>query len=680
MVRSTVLSIILSFLALPLFAQSFRFQPHRFGDDLFAGGIDTPRYQFVDIDGDHDADLFVLDRDERLWFYRNVNGSFRLEPDVTFGLTVGSWFHFADIDADGDLDCFTNGSSSEVSLFTNTGSATAPQFTLTSSALKDSSGLEMFSERFSIPTLADPDGDGDLDFFTGSSIGSVTYYKNIGTKKAPAFTYITGAYQGINIQGAPRPFPKPMHGASGIEFFDADSNGVLDLFWGDYFNPSLYYLHNYGTAVAPNIVLVDSTYPNEAVVSTFGFNVPQHVDLDGNSTTDLVIGSVFPNMDKDNFQWFSNEGTNAAPFYVLKTKNIVPMIDVGTRSSVAIADVDHDGDADLIVAAGALTVNVFLNSGSAFVPKFSVTPDAVLTLPGQYNLCVTTADLNHDSLPDLIIGTYENGLRTYINTTTDGVVSFAHTSHPLESFVLGQSAAPCAADIDHDGKTDLLVGTSGGTIWYLHNTGTAGTPSYSATANFNAIDVGNDAVPAVADLDHDGRWELYIGNVDGIIRFYAQSAVNAEQFSLLSSQFQGIDIRISAAPAFADIDGDGDEDLFLGNGKGGIFYFENSPSLSAGPTGSIIPASVALLPNYPNPFNPSTRITFRIAEPSDVFLDIIDPLGRLVEKLYHGTMQPGQSALDWNGSGRPSGIYWCRLSVRSSHGTTVQTRKMVLIH
>ncbi|MFZ4619867.1 MAG: FG-GAP-like repeat-containing protein [Bacteroidota bacterium] len=676
--RNIFLTISSILLLQPLFAQQYLFSPNKFGANLFAGGIDTPRFQFVDIDGDHDNDLFLLDRDEQLWFYRNINGKLFMEPKSSFGLAVGSWFRFADIDADGDQDCFTNGTSSEISLFTNVGNAASPQFQLTSAALQDTSGIDLFSERFSIPTLADPDGDGDLDLFSGSSIGSVTYYRNIGTKFSPQFTYITSAYQGINIQGGPSILPKVMHGASGIEFFDVDSNGVLDLFWGDYFNPSLYFLKNMGSGQVPNIVLSDSTYPNEDVILSYGFNVPQHIDRDGNGTVDLMIGSVFPNADHDNFMFYSNIGTNKEPFYQRQSKNVIPMIDVGSRSSIAAADLDGDGDLDLCVSSSSGTVNIFQNNGTKNVPVFSSEPTSSFTIAGTFNITVTAGDLNGDSHPDLLLGTFDHGLKVYVNSTTDGVISFVRQNHPLDTLQLGQNTSPCLVDIDKDGKLDVLVGNSGGQLAFIKNISINNIVSYSVEKNFNLIDVGNDANPFCADLDNDGVLDLIIGNIDGVLWYYKQSPQSVFKFDPVNQKYDGIDVRLEASPEAADIDGDGDHDLLIGNGKGGIFLYEKTGALSEH-SDVIQPVKFDVANNYPNPFNPSTTISYTLPAVSEVKIAIYDVVGRELSILTNGTQDVGRHSIVWDASTYPSGTYFYRISVSHSGTTFNSIHSMLLI-
>ncbi len=79
--------------------------------------------------------------------------------------------------------------------------------------------------------------------------------------------------------------------------------------------------------------------------------------------------------------------------------------------------------------------------------------------------------------------------------------------------------------------------------------------------------------------------------------------------------------------------------------------------------------------NYPNPFNPRTKITFSMASTSHVSLTIHDVLGRNVATLLQETKQPGEYSVRWEASEVPSGIYFYRLIA----GKFVETKKMVLM-
>lgn len=93
-----------------------------------------------------------------------------------------------------------------------------------------------------------------------------------------------------------------------------------------------------------------------------------------------------------------------------------------------------------------------------------------------------------------------------------------------------------------------------------------------------------------------------------------------------------------------------------------------------------IPAEFALSPNYPNPFNPSTEIRYEVPEPARVSLVIYDVLGRVVETLIEETKEAGYNALQWNATGRSSGVYLARFTATTATGSVAlqQTLKLVL--
>ncbi len=83
----------------------------------------------------------------------------------------------------------------------------------------------------------------------------------------------------------------------------------------------------------------------------------------------------------------------------------------------------------------------------------------------------------------------------------------------------------------------------------------------------------------------------------------------------------------------------------------------------------------ALLPNHPNPFNPTTEIPFSIGLDGPVTLEIHDASGRRVAALMNEVLQPGEYIATWDASDLPSGIYYVRLTC----GTWSRSRAMMLV-
>jgi VWFA-related protein len=88
-----------------------------------------------------------------------------------------------------------------------------------------------------------------------------------------------------------------------------------------------------------------------------------------------------------------------------------------------------------------------------------------------------------------------------------------------------------------------------------------------------------------------------------------------------------------------------------------------------------LPTVYQLSQNFPNPFNPSTRIRFVIPKTTHVLLAIVDALGRTEAVLVNGEKAAGSYETEWNASNAPSGIYFYRLQA----GEFLETKKMILL-
>jgi hypothetical protein len=93
-----------------------------------------------------------------------------------------------------------------------------------------------------------------------------------------------------------------------------------------------------------------------------------------------------------------------------------------------------------------------------------------------------------------------------------------------------------------------------------------------------------------------------------------------------------------------------------------------------GPGDDPIPEVLALMPNFPNPFNPSTTLRFTVPQRADLVLTVYDLLGREVAKPAAGTFGPGTYSVVWDARGMASGAYVARLT----GGGASATRMMVL--
>jgi hypothetical protein len=305
----------------------------------------------------------------------------------------------------------------------------------------------------------------------------------------------------------------------------------------------------------------------------------------------------------------------------------------------------------------------------------------------SFNYSVAVADLDNDGKKDMVCGAFDGKLRYYHNTGTVLNPVFTFTASQLDGFDAGQSSAPVLADMDNDGDKDLLVGNSDGKLYYYVNNGNQNTFNFSlVTNNYQSIFVGNDSAPALSDYDNDGDLDLFVGNRLGLIYYYRNDgSVSNPNFVLVSANYAGINVFYDSAPAVVDINGDSDKDLFIGSIKGGLNFYENWDVFGIKQIGSEIPSSFNLFQNYPNPFNPVTKIKFEIPQEGTQYnkhvqLIIYNMLGEEEAALVNENLLPGTYEVEWNAENLPSGVYFYQLTAGIGQLTIYkETKRMMLV-
>ena len=165
---------------------------------------------------------------------------------------------------------------------------------------------------------------------------------------------------------------------------------------------------------------------------------------------------------------------------------------------------------------------------------------------------------------------------------TEFTLQTSFADNPFSGIDAGSYSTPTFADIDGDGDLDAFIGESGGIVVHYENTGDATNPNYVATAKspFGLTDVGSYADPTFVDIDNDGDLDAFVGGGDGYVRFF-QNTGTSTNASFTEAKVALADVGTDATPAFVDIDGDGDLDAFVGNGNGDLTYYENTGTASS---------------------------------------------------------------------------------------------------
>lgn len=545
----------------------------------FLGGFNAPRPQFVDIDGDGLPELFVQENTNDLKFFDHHGWESETmltwETDKFQGLDIGEWFRFVDMNQNGVMDLLTEQPYSYIRYYRNKGTTQNPQFELAADTLKDVNGTPIFSDRQNIPNVTDIDNNGYLDLVIGRLDGTVTRYESTGLdeNEIPRFELITERFEDIEIV---KQFGT-LHGANTMAFMDIDDDGDQDIFWGDFFEPSLLLLENRGSPTNPDFRGEPRPFPPNDPVQTSGYNAPTltHWGEDGRIALFLgVLGGAY-NANRtlgENFYFYDQTETGE---FELQTKKFLNTIDVGNESIVTTGDINGNGKKDLLVAnkidpgeRNSSLVYHYENRGTESEPELHFV--GPLDLPDAYHYAPALADLTGNGLDDLLLGRWRGGIAYYKNTGS----GFELVEETLLELPRGSNATPALADLDGDGDFDLLLGSSSGRVYYYRNEGTSSEPKFQLVEDaFPGVEVQHRSAPAFYDIDGDGDQDLFLGSkVEGIVFFRNNGTPEQPEFSkeLLSVS---LDVTQFSAPHFADLDGDGIAEFLSGNKEGGVLYY-----------------------------------------------------------------------------------------------------------
>ena len=194
------------------------------------------------------------------------------------------------------------------------------------------------------------------------------------------------------------------------------------------------------------------------------------------------------------------------------------------------------------------------------------------------------ADIDGDGDLDAFIGQYSALSGTTRDSSDieylrndDGIFTQIEGSeNPLDDIQLNDFyGKPAFADIDEDGDLDAFIGNASGNIEYFQNEDGVFTEVIGADNPLN-VDIGLESAPTFADIDGDGDLDAFIGDLTGNINYFENNG-NGSFIELTgaSNPLAGVDRGSYATPAFVDADDDEDLDVFIGTEIGDINYFQN---------------------------------------------------------------------------------------------------------
>ncbi len=238
--------------------------------------------------------------------------------------------------------------------------------------------------------------------------------------------------------------------------------------------------------------VLDETPPYTASWSSAESDLTNSValgDVDGDGHIDLVCG----NEEQDHVYLSEGAGFSNTPHWSSPTS--------GVTKAAALSDVDGDGDLDLVLAGDNpyLVVYLYRNDEGMFAasPAWSAT-DLWPTKARNYPRSVALGDVNGDGNPDLVVGNRRFPDRLYLG---DG--NTFQTNPSWSPALLTQTYAIAMGDVDGDGDLDMVCGNDGPNQLFLNERGL-----FASAPAWLSGETGWTWAVALGDVDGDGDLEL----------------------------------------------------------------------------------------------------------------------------------------------------------------------------
>ncbi len=307
-------------------------------------------------------------------------------------------------------------------LYENTGANDNPIFTYKNDNFLMEKSIDFGN--YTSPAFYDFDSDGDQDLFvaysgnseiTGFTKDKVAVYENIGTKNKANFKLILLDFSNLSAQNLTY---------SRLSIFDFDKDGRPEFYFGQQ-DGSIKSFKFVGDPKSTPLTLSNNNFGN--VNAVYGYAAPAFWDFDNDGNNDLLLGA-----NSGKIQYFKNTGTNAAPIFTLvsdtigkmmtnelRTNTNPPSYSFFGRSTPIVVDMNGDGKNEIISGSNSGQLYAWKPTADAFdsfiqFPKFlnfvnSIKNDTTHTFNFGLNTTVAAADLDGDTIADLLVGNDAGG-------------------------------------------------------------------------------------------------------------------------------------------------------------------------------------------------------------------------------------------------------------------------------
>ena len=500
--------------------------------------------------------------------------------------------------------------------------------------------LHLFRPDGSAPIDADgnPATPGDFTtigrYYAGG--GSITDLDNTGTRQIVGAAWTSQQLVALGTNGQPRAgFPVHVNDPmwSSVAVGDLDGDGHKEMVFAS-LGRAMYAFRGNGSEWMDGDANPSTVGVFRLMNSTFNIGTPALADLLGNGKKDVIEASL------DGFLYaWQPDGSNVPGFPV--------NLGAGSSASVALARLDGPGQPYSIIACtNDNRLRVRLASGA----NRTGFPVVVVTTGSDRQPSPAIADMNGDGIPDIVVAGTDGKVYVY---DRNGALVAPWTGvrySPLEG--ASTMSSPVVADINGDGKPDVVIGDEDGDLAALSGVDGGMLPGFPIR-----LDGEGSGAAAVCDCDGDGKSEIVDVDYGGTVWMWDYDFPFSPAGPAPWPQFHHDAERTGCA---------------------------DTPLLpTAVDPGADVPHALALGSPWPNPARAGVQVSFAVpkAHQGDAAeVAVYDPAGRRVRTLLEGHAEAGRVALTWDlrdGRGAPvaGGLYL----VRARAGRETVTRKVVVL-
>ena len=617
----------------------------------------------TDIDGDGDMDVLSASRkDDKIAWYENDGSESFTEYVISDSADFPRSVFSVDMDSDGDMDVLSaSAHDNKIAWYENDGSESFIEYVISDSS----------DDPYTV-YASDMDSDGDMDVLSASGDDDkIVWYENDGNQSFTEHIISSSVDYGRDVYAA-----------------DVDGDGDMDALSASSQNDKIAWHENDG-----NESFTEHTISSSANFARSVFSVD--MDLDGDM--DVLSAS----RDDDKIAWYENDGSESFTEYVISDS-------ADNAISVYATDIDGDGDMDVLSASRDDDKIVWYENSKVIASADTIAPaiiwspvDASTDVPVATNITITFNELVQNIDNTDLTNTNVDGLITLKSDDANGSdIAFdatitsntVITINPANNFV----------------SNHMVYAAIGATLEdFSDNVNTASSITFN-TAFLNVAPLPFDLVYPYDDMtivltrdnfldtlyfawnesvDPNGDIVAYrrelTGDLHNYIRFIGTSDNNNSTTNMYKVPYHHIEHYMHTAGVELI---SGTWTIVATDAKYNV-YAENGPftltidgvQLNINDN-DLIPDEFALYANYPNPFNPTTTISYDLPDQAKVTLGIYDLLGKQIKTLINQSQDAGNKMAVWDGTdelGRPvsAGVYLYQIQA----GEFTQTRKMLLL-